>query len=392
MKSYIENDPPEARMPHRMLQPSISFSLRFFLLSDCLIASSSLSTGTPRRTHSRQQRASLHDYTFAASSGLTRILALLHLGNHELKTLLHVLVVPRAGFSPGTFEFCSESTAVFGSDLALFWAEIGLVAYDDKGDPFDSLRIGAVRNGKTGWRECQGEVTHKVIQNLVADDACHFEALLAGNRVDNHVAMDANEVLRIEDAVFILVNSSRVSRVLINSLSRTVHIRKSTRAIGVVVLMQHGGRWRWGVRAATRCGERGKVMYLPSRIDNLCCKVLVLIPDHLAESILNGWIVAVDKVAVDELHRETRLACAQLHQLLVQEACEGQWAGHSPTALLPTMAIFLCLGAGILLLAFCEGREEAARLASVKTRGGCPPLRGRRCLRCVWTCRFSQCS
>jgi hypothetical protein len=37
---------------------------------------------------------------------------------------------------------------------------------------------------------------------------------------------------------------------------------------------------------------------------------------------------------------------------------------NSPTALLPTMATFLCFGAGgILLSPFGEGREEADRLA-----------------------------
>lgn len=43
-----------------------------------------------------------------------------------------------------------------------------------------------------------------MIENLISDDARHLEALLACNRVDNHVTVDANKVLRIEDAVFIL--------------------------------------------------------------------------------------------------------------------------------------------------------------------------------------------
>lgn len=61
---------------------------------------------------------------------------------------------------------------------------------------------------------------------------------------------------------------------------------------------------------ATRCGEKEILKYLASSIDNLRCKVLVLVTNHLAERVLNSWIVAVDKVAVDELHRQTRLACA----------------------------------------------------------------------------------
>jgi hypothetical protein len=51
-----------------------------------------------------------------------------------------------------------------------------------------------------------------VVEDLVADDAGHFEALLRGYRVDDHVAMDADEVFRIEDAVFILCSSEIVSR------------------------------------------------------------------------------------------------------------------------------------------------------------------------------------
>ena len=56
----------------------------------------------------------LHDRTLAAASGLTRILRPLHLGNYELKGLLYVLVVARAGFGPGTFELCGEGATVFG--------------------------------------------------------------------------------------------------------------------------------------------------------------------------------------------------------------------------------------------------------------------------------------
>jgi hypothetical protein len=117
-------------------------------------------------------------------------------------------------------------------------------------------------------------------------------------------------------------------------------------------------------------GRKKSSKYLACSIDNLRRKVLVLITNHLAKGILNRRIIAVDKVAIDELHRQTRLACAVCqsgtsHMLqTAQAAALGR--KHSPTALLPTMAIFLCLGAGILLLAFWGGRVEAERLASVK--------------------------
>jgi hypothetical protein len=43
-----------------------------------------------------------------------------------------------------------------------------------------------------------------VVEDLVTDDTRHFEALLAGDRVDYHVAMDADEVLRVKDTILIL--------------------------------------------------------------------------------------------------------------------------------------------------------------------------------------------
>lgn len=109
-------------------------------------------------------------------------------------------------------------------------------------------------------------------------------------------------------------------------------------------------------------------MYLASRIDDLSRIVLVLVLDHLAERILDGRVVAVDKVPVDELHRQTRLACAPSRQYAVCWYLHVKPArasgNHVPTALLPTMATFLCLGGGaILLLGLGRGREEAERLA-----------------------------
>jgi sporulation protein YlmC with PRC-barrel domain len=46
--------------------------------------------------------------------------------------------------------------------------------------------------------------TYQVVEDLVVDDARHLEALLASDRVDNDVAVDAEEVLRVDDAVLIL--------------------------------------------------------------------------------------------------------------------------------------------------------------------------------------------
>jgi len=47
-------------------------------------------------------------------------------------------------------------------------------------------------------------VTHKVVQDLVADDLNHLKGLSGSNRVDQNIAMDTDEVLGIQDRVLIL--------------------------------------------------------------------------------------------------------------------------------------------------------------------------------------------
>lgn len=96
--------------------------------------------------------------------------------------------------------------------------------------------------------------TYQVVQDLVSDDAHHLETLLAADRVDDHVAVDANEVLGVENAVFVLA----------------------------------GG------------------------VDHLDGKVMVAVADDFAESVFDGRVVRVDKVAVDVLHCEGGFACARV--------------------------------------------------------------------------------
>jgi hypothetical protein len=43
-----------------------------------------------------------------------------------------------------------------------------------------------------------------VIQNFVSDNLDHLKGLCRGDRVHEHVAMDPNEMLRVQDGVFIL--------------------------------------------------------------------------------------------------------------------------------------------------------------------------------------------
>lgn len=95
--------------------------------------------------------------------------------------------------------------------------------------------------------------TYKVIQDLVSYNADHLEALLACDRVDDHVAMNSNKMLAIQDRVFIL----------------------------------------------TGC------------IDDFHGVVLIPVPNDLAECVLNGRVVGVDEVAFHVLDCERALACCE---------------------------------------------------------------------------------
>jgi hypothetical protein len=46
--------------------------------------------------------------------------------------------------------------------------------------------------------------TYQVIQDLVADYADHLETLLAADRIDDHVPVDADEVLAVEYTILVL--------------------------------------------------------------------------------------------------------------------------------------------------------------------------------------------
>jgi hypothetical protein len=157
--------------------------------------------------------------------------------------------------------------------------------------------------------------TYQVIQDLIANDARHLEALLGSDRVDNHVAMNANKVLRVEYTVFILESNTRVSEFL--KRASTVELRYTARRAQLGDAREAGRRWGVDLGVASRRGGKENLMYLASRIDNLSRIVLVLVLDHLAKSILDSRVVAVDKVPIDKLHRHTRLACRLLGQHVV---------------------------------------------------------------------------
>ena len=85
-----------------------------------------------------------------------------------------------------------------------------------------------------------------MVEDLVADHADHIEGVSAANGVDEHVAVDADEVLVVEDGVFVLAG----------------------------------------------------------RVDDFHRVVMVLVVDNLAERVFDGRVVGVDKVTVDILDRK----------------------------------------------------------------------------------------
>lgn len=171
--------------------------------------------------------------------------------------------------------------------MALLGAQVGLVADDCEGDGVGALgkreivsgwdwgllgrgRVGAcvvaVGHLYTAARRARAQrtaclqknapaqkKTYQVIQDLIPNNAHHLEALLAADRIHNHVAMNANKVLGVEDAVLVLA----------------------------------GG------------------------VDHLDGKVMVAVADDLAESVFDGRVVRVDEVPVDVLHCEGGFACCE---------------------------------------------------------------------------------
>ena len=93
-------------------------------------------------------------------------------------------------------------------------------------------------------------IPYQMIQDLIPNDPTHLEALLAGDRVDDHVAVDADEVFAVEDGVLVL----------------------------------------------------------PGRVDDLHAEVLVTVAHDFGEGVFDGWVVRLHEVAVHVLHGQGRFA------------------------------------------------------------------------------------
>lgn len=190
----------------------------------------------------------LHHVALAVSFfWLACFLCLLDLADHALEGFADVLVVACTGLDKPAAQLFGETLTIGGLDLSLFGAEVGLVRYDLDGHGVGTLfEVGGSDIGLRRWMNR----AYQVVEDLLANDSDHFKALLGSDRVDDHVAVDANEVLAVEYRVLILT-----------------------------------------------CG-----------VDDLHGEVLVPVANDFAERVLNGRVVRVDKVPVDILNGEGTLA------------------------------------------------------------------------------------
>lgn len=105
-----------------------------------------------------------------------------------------------------------------------------------------------------------------MIQNFIPDDSDHLKALLATDTVNNHVSMDADEVLAVQNGVFIL------------SICPSVLFSRRDASLFVA--------------------------YLASSVDDFHSKVLVLMFDDFGEGVFDSGVVRIDEMAIDELNRQ----------------------------------------------------------------------------------------
>ena len=130
-----------------------------------------------------------------------------------------------------------------------------------------------------------------MIEDLIAQDADHVEGLPRGHGVDQHVAMNANEMLGIQDAVFVLVHVFSPSRSIAASSRYGGH-------------GGHGGHGRIVTVHAAPAQHQEMSAYLTSRVDYFSRKLLASMSDDATKCVLDGGIVAFHEMSVHKSDRE----------------------------------------------------------------------------------------
>jgi hypothetical protein len=97
-------------------------------------------------------RLVLHHDTLVSSRWRLGIARLLNLANHQLKSLVDILVITCTGFYPRTLELFAERLAFCGGYLSLFRSQVGLIANNHDGDEVCALGWSVSFGGGEGGR------------------------------------------------------------------------------------------------------------------------------------------------------------------------------------------------------------------------------------------------
>ena len=97
-----------------------------------------------------------------------------------------------------------------GSDLVRCGGKGMFAGIDERRIKNSLWRVAKGLEGLVGQRtgEWIGWASYKVVKDLFPNHLDHLERGERGYRVDEHVAMNADEVLRVQDAVFVLFRNT----------------------------------------------------------------------------------------------------------------------------------------------------------------------------------------
>lgn len=140
--------------------------------------------------HQRQPRGTGTSTSFARllqknAVGLVFLLEvgmLLDFGDENLECLLNILVVLGRTLDERTAQFIRAGLTFLSCDLSVFNSQIGLVSNENSWHLFGSAGV----------------------QDLVVENSDEIERGLGSHRVDQHVAMNADRILSMEDGVLVL--------------------------------------------------------------------------------------------------------------------------------------------------------------------------------------------
>lgn len=136
----------------------------------------------------------LHDAALPSARWLVWLLRFLNLGNHHLKGFGNIGVIACTRLDPAAVELTGQVLSLLGCEFPLALGHVAFVADNDDGNGLGALGTKvSVGMDMTGHRQA---ATHQMVQDLVADNGDHLEALGGGDAVDEQIAMQADKLAR----------------------------------------------------------------------------------------------------------------------------------------------------------------------------------------------------